>query len=106
MSHAYKFSSSPPQTDVAQGSWVNTRKQSRNDNTITAAVETAKTASAEKRRRRARKAPVSDIRDVGGMECVGDETSTIRITNQVNRVQQVHMEMYQKIKELTYIIHP
>ena len=67
MSYAHEFSSSPPQTDVAQGNWLNTRKQGRDDDDITSAAETAKTASTEKRRRRARKTPESDIGDVGGV---------------------------------------
>ena len=104
MSHAHDFSSSPPQIDDAQGSCLNTGKRGRDDNAITAAAETAKTVSAEKRRRRARKTPESGIGDMGGVECVGGETSTTPITNQVNRVQQLYREMRQKIKELTYIM--
>ena len=38
------------------------------------------------------------------MECVGDETSTTRITNKVNQVQQVNRGIRRNIKELIYII--
>ena len=42
--------------------------------------------------------------DVGDMQCVGDNYSTMQIKNQVIQVQQVQTEMRQKIKELTYIV--
>ena len=44
---------------------------------------------------------VYTLRDV---ERAGDDYSRMQITNQVNQVQQVHIEMRQKVKELTYII--
>ena len=84
MSHSHKFSSSPPQTDVAQGKWLNIRKRSRDNDEIIVVVETAKKASAEKRRHRATKTEGSNIGDLGDVESVGDETSTMRITNQLN----------------------
>ena len=72
MSYAHEFSSSPPQKDVAQSNWLYTRNQGRDDDMITVAAETVKTASTEKRmRRRARKTWESDIGDMGKVACVG-----------------------------------
>ena len=104
MSCVNEFSSSPTQTYVSQGNWMNTRKRGRDDVEITAAAETADIASAEKRRRRASNTPTLDIGDVEHFECARNKTSTTQITNQLNKVQELHREMRLTIRELIYIV--